>query len=387
MKKIITITKWEVLQRVKNRLFVITLIVTPLLVLGIGAATGLLSESSLNYTKVIGIRGAEKQLLQILSQNYETELLKDGQPSFIAVNLPKEINVDFSLVDLVIDINKRNNTFQIDAIPNLSISPLELEKVKRIAEKSIFEYSLLESEAEINPPKVYFIESSHNTQNLNAENYIEFFFTSFAFLFLLIVVVIFSGSNFVRALLEEKTTHIIEILLSSASPKDIIIGKFFGLIIIGLIQTIFWFTLSYLFFSKGTVNLDWGNNFPIILLNFILGYLLYTSIYLAFGAQVSSETESQQITTLISLFLILPIVLSTQILIAPNSLFSSVLTYFPLTTAPIMLIKVNITQISLSEFLITTFIQLAAISIVFVVSSKYFSEGLTQFSRKKRKKI
>ncbi len=386
MKKIIAISKWEVLQRIKNRLFIVTLIVTPLLVLGIGAAAGFLSETNLDYTKAVGVKTNNDILFETICKNLEDQKLNDGQPAFVCVRFGNNSKIDFGLIDIMIVIENDSDTYSVILNSGLSTSPKELETAKRLIEKSVFETTLLKSSISAEFPSIEFINPSENRKDQLNNNFSEFFFTSFAFLFLLIVVVIFSGSNFVRALLEEKSSHIIEILLSSASPKSIIVGKYIGLILIGIIQTIFWFSISYLFFSKGALNFNFEQNYPLLVLYFVLGYLLYTSLYLSFGAQVSSESESQQITTLISLFLLLPIILSTQILLAPNSFFTTVLTYFPLTTAPIMLIKANIKEVSTYEILLTSISQVASIIIVFALSAKYFAKGLTQFERRKRNK-
>lgn len=385
MKKIIAIVKWEVFQRIKNRLFIVTLLVTPLLVLGIGAATGFLSEKGIDYTKVVAIKNADGKLFSIISDNLESEKLKDGQPSFITVQVGEKSQLDRSLIDILIEFRNESKDYSVALHHGNYIAPKEIEKIKRLIITSISEYEVLESNFSIQLPKVKFLSPSD--QSTNKGDFNEFFFTSFAFLFLLIVVVIFSGSNFVRALIEEKSSHIIEILLSSTSPSNIIIGKYFGLIIIGLIQTVFWFSISYLFFSKGSMAISVEQNYPLLILYFVLGYLLYTSIYLAFGAQVSSEAESQQITSLISLFLLLPIILSTQIILAPNSIFTSIFTYFPLTSAPVMLIKVNLTYIPFPEILSTVLIQVISIFIIFKLSSKYFAEGLSQLEKKKRNKF
>lgn len=384
MKKIISIVKWEVFQRIKNRLFIVTLLVTPLLVLGIGAAAGFLSEKGIDYTKVVAIKNADKQLFSIISNNLGNDKLDDGQPSFIAVPIGEKSQLDKSLIDIIIELQNDGGGYSVNLSHGNYIVPKDVEKIKRIIITSISEHEVLKSNFSIQLPEVEF--HSPSDQSTNKSDFNEFFFTSFAFLFLLIVVVIFSGSNFVRALIEEKSSHIIEILLSSTSSSNIIIGKYFGLIVIGLIQTIFWFSISYLFFSKGSMSISVEQNYPLLILYFVLGYLLYTSIYLAFGAQVSSEAESQQITSLISLFLLLPIILSTQIILAPNSLFTSILTYFPLTSAPVMLIKINLTYIPFSEIFSTVLIQVVSIFIIFKLSSKYFAEGLSQLEKKKRNK-
>jgi ABC-2 type transport system permease protein len=380
MKKIWSIAKWEFLERLKNRLFLITLIAAPLLVVGIGAAAGLMTETNLSYTKVIGIKINDSQYFKYIANELESHRTNDNQPAFLAVSVNDD-NFD-KTTDAFLNIDKTNNFIDIKVYRGYSISNTELNQIKNAVQIGIYKSEI--SGSNLNLPVLRFADDQLNNDQSEIKNFDQIFFTSFAFLFLFVVVVVFSGTNFVRALIEEKTTHINEILLSSSSPKEILFGKYFGLILIGILQTLFWFGISFIFFKNNSILLIQQPNYILLLTYFILGYLLYTSIFLSAGSLVSSETESQQVTTLVSLFLLVPIVISAQILIVPDSILSTIFTYFPLTTAPVMLIKINLLQIPLTEILITISLQFITVFVIMSWSSKYFTRGLTQFEKKRR---
>lgn len=381
MEKIWSIAKWEFLERLKNRLFLITLVTAPLLVVAVGAAAGLMTETNLSYTKVVGVKISASQYFKYIADELESYSTEDDQPAFLAVSVAYD-NFD-KTTDAFLNIIKTKNFFDIKVYRGFSISNTELNQIKSAVQTGIYKSEIAESNLEL--PAIHFSDDELNNNQSTTNNFDQIFFTSFAFLFLFIVVVVFSGTNFVRALIEEKTTHINEILLSSSTPKEILFGKYFGLIIIGILQTLFWFGISFIFFKNNSILLSQQPNYILLLVYFVLGYLLYTSIFLSAGSLVSSETESQQVTTLVSLFLLVPIVLSAQILIAPDSILSTIFTYFPLTTAPVMLIKINLLHISLVELVVTIALQLASIFIIMSWASKYFARGLTQFEKKKRK--
>lgn len=381
MKKIWSIAKWEFLERLKNRLFLITLITAPLLVVAVGAAAGLMTETHLSYTKVVGVKINDSQYFKFIADELESYRTEDNQPAFLAVSVADD-NFD-KTTNAFVNVNKTKNFFNIKVYRGFSISNTELNQIKSAVQTGIYKSKISESNLEL--PVIHFVYDELNDNQPTTGNFDQIFFTSFAFLFLFIVVVVFSGTNFVRALIEEKSTHINEILLSSSTPKEILFGKYFGLILIGILQTLFWFGISFIFFKNNSILLSQPPNYILLLTYFILGYLLYTSIFLSAGSLVSSETESQQVTTLVSLFLLVPIVISAQILIEPDSILSTVFTYFPLTTAPVMLIKINLLHISLTEILITIFLQLVTVFLIMSWSSKYFAHGLTQFEKKKRK--
>lgn len=385
MKKIWSIAKWEFLERVKNRLFIITLITAPILILTVGAAAGMLTETSLDYTKVIGISSTNQVYFSSVSSELEKIEGNNNQPKFITIALNESQPIVPGMVDGILEIDETNGNIKTKIIYYWSLSPLEVNQIERATEKAIYKSKIKILDNSILLPNIEFDREQASNGTADKEDFNSFFFTSFTFLFLFIVVIIFSGSNFVRALIEEKSTHINEILLSSSSPKEILFGKYLGLLLIGLLQTLFWFVVSYFFFSKGSLNLSVTPNYLLLLVYFVLGYLLYTSIFLAIGAQVSSEGESQQVTTLVSLFLLIPIVLSGQILISPDSLMSTIFTYLPVTTVPLMLMKINITEVSLTEIITTISIQLISIFLVISIASKYFANGLRQFEKRKRK--
>jgi len=379
MEKIWSIAKWEFLERLRNRLFLITLVVAPLMVVTVGAAAGLMAESNLSYTKVVGVKISDHNIFSLISEELENYTTNDGQPAFIAVSVNRKD--DNIITDAFANITNDKNNFNIKVFCGFTISDLELTQIKSAIQSGIYKSEISTDKS----PSISFIKETTGTDKTTENDFNEFFFTSFAFLFLFIVVVIFSGTNFVRALIEEKTSHINEILLSSSSPLEILFGKYLGLVLIGFLQTIFWFVISFIFFQNSSILLSQQPNYILLLIYFVLGYLLYTSLFLSAGSLVSSETESQQVTSLVSLFLLLPIVLSAQILISPNSFLSVILTYFPLTTAPVMLIKVNISQIPVTDLIITILFQLVTIFFIMSVSSKYFARGLMQFEKKKRK--
>lgn len=384
MKKVFAIAKWEFLEKVKNRLFLATLFIAPILIISISGVAGFFTESNLNYTKVVGIQTENQNYFNLISSELEKITEPEKQPEFIAIRLKSFERRNEEFYDAVVNIIEYENAFNIDIQFNFTLSPIEIEKIKSTIESSILKSKLISVNTKTNIPDFNFSQKSFNEDSISEKNFHQFFMSSFAFLFLLIVVIIFSGSTFIRALLEEKSTHISEILLSSVSAKEILFGKYLGLIFIGLIQTIFWFGISYLVLTRTSISFHNEVNYFLLVIYFLLGYLIYTSIFLAIGSQISSENESQQITTLLSLFLIVPIVLSVQILIAPTSLLSNILTYFPLTTSPIMLIKLNLIDISISEILLTIIIQLCSIFIIISFASKFFAHGFTRFEKKKR---
>ena len=330
MKKIFSIAKWEFFQRVKNRSFIISLILTPLLIFSIGLAAGFTERETTPYSKIVGIAETDGKTFQLIGSEIEKERLPDGQPNFIAIKINKnELNNNpGSLIKnnfaaaLIIPGGTSPAAYNI--ITNYEISPYEIELLKKALNRAVTKAKLLQNPAinykDLNPLDGIIINHEFAEDELGGiENFSSFFFKSFLFVFLLIAVIIFSGSSFVRSLIEEKTTRIIELLLSSCSAGQLLAGKLIGLTSLGLFQIIFWFLIGSFFYEAKLLAFISIENLGLQIVYFLLGYFLYSSIFIGLGSLASSENEAQQVTSFLSLFLLMPVILSAQILIDPYS--------------------------------------------------------------------
>lgn len=196
---------------------------------------------------------------------------------------------------------------------------------------------------------------------------------------LLIYMFIFMyGSTVYRSVLEEKTSRIVEIIVSSVKPIQLMIGKITGVACIGLTQLALWviFTLVILgvftfFLPAGSVNngteilqqmqgapdadifnsADWGFlsaimeiDFSRLLLLFVFfflgGYFLYASLFAAIGSAVDNETDSQQFITALTAPLLLAIIISTYVANHPDGQIAFWFSVIPFTSPIVMLTRI-----------------------------------------------
>jgi ABC-2 type transport system permease protein len=118
------------------------------------------------------------------------------------------------------------------------------------------------------------------------------------------------------------------------------------------------------------------------LLFFVLGYIFYSSIFIGLGSIVNLDQEAQQLTGIISIFLIFPIILAVEILRSPNSILSLVLSYFPLTSVPVMLLRLNSTRPEIIEILMVILILIFSTYLVILISSKLFRFGILKTGKR-----
>src|SRR6185312_12062681 len=139
------------------------------------------------------------------------------------------------------------------------------------------------------------------------------FWTVFILGFAMYMVTMFYGMNVLRAVIAEKTSRIMEVLLSTVTPAELLGGKIFGVAAVGLTQVGIWIAAGAIASSPSLIaaakilkgaNLSFatGAYFAVF---FLFGYLLYSSLCAALGSTVNSEQEAQQFQFIVMMPLIL----------------------------------------------------------------------------------
>ncbi len=202
------------------------------------------------------------------------------------------------------------------------------------------------------------------------------FYYSFSFLVLLSFLSLFSGGTFVRSFLYEKSNGLVELYFSSVSGKELVTGKLLGLIFIGLMQTTIWIIIGLLAAGNMLPESIVTAQFFIRIIYFVLGYILYSTLFLAAGSLITNEYQAQQVTALLSIIMIFPLLTSVEIMSSPNSVVSEFLTYFPLTTAPLAIIRSGLGELSSTSTIITLSIIVVSIYTGILVSSKLYTASV-----------
>jgi ABC-2 type transport system permease protein len=164
------------------------------------------------------------------------------------------------------------------------------------------------------------------------------------FAVLLVLSISFSSGYLLAGLGDEKENRLIEVLLSSVSPNQLIIGKVLGLGVAGLAQIIIWVICAPILLNVASVSLGGFLSslqvspafLVLCVVYFILGYLLNAVVMCAIGAISSSTREGQQLAPIFTLLGVSPLWFSSAIILYPDNPAFAVLTVFPFT-APVTL--------------------------------------------------
>jgi ABC-2 type transport system permease protein len=184
---------------------------------------------------------------------------------------------------------------------------------------------------------------------------------------MLFYIVILSAAGFMlNSVTTEKQNRVLEILMVSITPLQMLTGKIIALGLVGLLQTIVWSGagLMLLRISGRSLNLPPGFQLPVSILGwgaifFLLGYAVYASIMAGIGALVPNLREASQATTVVILPMIIPLLLIGPIIENPNGTLAVALSLFPLTAPVTMMTRLASGNVPVIQPIVSIVILLA----------------------------
>jgi ABC-2 type transport system permease protein len=210
------------------------------------------------------------------------------------------------------------------------------------------------------------------------------------FLGILLVMTIFVTSGYLlQGVAREKTSRVMEIILSSVTAQELLAGKVLGLGALGLTQIVIWLASSVAL-SGGTVGLL-GIALPLLVrpqvlvlgvVYYILGFLVYAVLMGGVGALGTTQQESQQLAGIFSFLAAIPLMIGGFMFTNPNMTIVRVLSWFPLTAPTMMLLRMPMTEVPLVDVVGSLVMLIIAIPVILWVGSKIFRMGLLMYGKR-----
>ena len=197
------------------------------------------------------------------------------------------------------------------------------------------------------------------------------------------------GQLIMRGVLEEKNSRIIEILISSTDTQHIFYGKIIGIGLAGLTQVAIWFLFGMALVGKFSMGLDSGIlNFLTLeiglyfIIFFLLGFFMYAILFSIVGAAVNTDQEAQQFAAPISYLLIIPFIMGIMVTQSPNSSVAVISSFIPLFTPTLMFMRITVSPPPLLQILSSIFMSLVFISFLAWLGAKIFRVGILMYGKK-----
>jgi len=422
MSKLVLIIKREFIAKVRNKSFIVMTFLSPLLFVGIGVFVGYLSTMKAEL-KTIAIHDNTGQFVNEFKSDEEYNYV---DLSRVDLKVLKDSIISESYEGLlIIPKVEDNNKLQIaiQFVSNDSPSVTFIDNLEGVIAKKItaenFQKAGLDT-LKINNAKATVainLEKASGEEALKGLNEIKIIIGG-AFGYLIMMFIILYGNMVMRSVIEEKTSRIIEVIISSVKPFQLMMGKIIGTSLAGILQFLIWailglsamFILSSMFgvhvgASAGAQSQAMENaqqvagsniglyikelwHLPIatILISFIIyfigGYFLYSSFYASIGAAVDNETDSQQFL----LPIIMPLILGVYIgfftvMNDPNGTVATVFSMIPLTSPIVMMMRIPF-GVPMWQIILSMVILFSTFFGVVWFAAKIYRVGILMYGKK-----
>jgi ABC-2 type transport system permease protein len=214
----------------------------------------------------------------------------------------------------------------------------------------------------------------------------------FIFAALLLIPSFIYGLEIMRGIIQEKNDRVVEVLVSSMSPRQLLTGKILGVAFVGLTQVTAWMLmLAVVGTWAATVVSMAGINvtqflrpmvFVYFYLFFVLAYLTYVCIYAIAGAVCNSEKEAQQLIAPISMLMMLPWFLMFAIITNPDSGLAIGFSLSPVWGPMTMFVRALVSEPPIMHLLISIAVSIATICLFFWITAKIFRIGILSYGKR-----
>ena len=407
MNKTFLIIKREFLVRVKKKSFIIMTLLAPILMAGLITAPVLLTNND-NQKRLIAVYEDNSSYSNKLenSENISFNLVDQSE----AVKFKKDINT--SPFYALLEIYDTNFTIFSSQQISLNLRKSITNQLENIIEKeklknSGIDIKLIESaKTKINiETKIIDDEGKTTSSSTEASMGIGFITGILIYMFIFMY-----GTMVMRGVIEEKTNRIVEIIISSVKPFQLMIGKILGVALVGLTQFLLWIILTIIVSTfaellfidtdeivknmnqpnesiligelvKLTGGIDLTTIFVSFIFYFLFGYLMYSSLFAAVGSAVDAEADTQQFMLPITMPLILSFILIQPVMDNPDGLLAFWLSIIPLTSPIIMMVRLPF-GVENWEILISMSFLILGFIFTTGLAAKIYRTGILMYGKK-----
>ncbi|MBO3116226.1 ABC transporter permease [Winogradskyella sp. DF17] len=419
------IIKREYLTKVRNKSFIIMTFLSPLIMIGLIALVAYLSQLNKDKERTISILDESGYLGDVFKNSENTTynylLGMDLETAITLVKEKEDYGLLYASKTLSLDDVSGSIKFYSEDSPSITvISGIESKIERHLREVKLQADGVSLEQIEASKTQVSIAqESFEGKKSSKLDNIVKLAFGGLAG-YLLFMFIIIYGNMIMRSVIEEKTSRIIEIIISSVKPIQLMLGKIIGTSLAGVTQFAIWVVLGGVLLTVVTAifGIDMSqlqspqqdlvnqaiqnqgaqamaenmiiavSNLPVInlviafLFFFIGGYLLYSSLYAAIGAAVDNETDTQQF----MLPIIMPLVLAVYVgfftvIEDPHGTVSTVFSFIPFTSPVVMLMRIPF-GVPIWQQALSLIILVATFVFTVWMGAKIYRVGILMYGKK-----
>ncbi len=405
MNKIWLIIKREYLVRVRKKSFIIMTFLAPLLMAALLIVPSFIASKS-NVLRTIAV---QDENFDIATQLSDKEFLRF---SMIPTSEAKEIKQNFNRSGYDALLQIENNIYTLYSNQQISLSVkneienqlTKIKQYKKLKDAGVSLDLINQKTIEI---KTKLIEKDGKIKNSQTETSMGIGFICGVLVYMFIFMY---GTMVMRGVIEEKTNRIVEVIISSVKPFQLMMGKILGIALVGLTQFALWIVLttfiasiaSYLLIDVNSLTneLQASENQQILnqinsllgevnilqisisfIIYFLGGYLMYSSLFAAIGSAVDAEADTQQFILPITIPLILSFLLIQPVMDNPDGPLAFWMSIIPFTSPVIMMVRLPFGVTNL-DLIISITVLICSFVLSTWFAGKIYRTGILMYGKK-----
>lgn len=412
----------EYTERVSKKSFIISTILMPLLMLGLMIAPALITIFSTTDTKTIAVIDNSKVIAQSLKSNDEI--------NYISLDVPLDsalANADIDgvlLIEESILTSSSGVSLYTNEASSITIEQNITSQIENtIEEQRLKNYDIENLEEILDAVKANVsLQTFRNDQEegSNASSSFLSYIIGTIMTFMLYIFLLLYGQMVMTSIIEEKNNRVLEIVVSSIKPAQLMMGKIIGIGLVAVTQVLIWAALISIIsgsilpallptevinevtaFNNGTIDTNTATNDPDLLhalsvlgdVGYILsifgylmlfligGFLFYSSIYAAIGSAVDNIQDAGQFQSIVVFPIIIGLILSMTVVNDPNSTLATTMSIIPFTAPMVMMARI---PFGIATWEIIVSLVLLYISFLFMVwvAAKIYRVGIFMYGKK-----
>ena len=404
------VAKREYLERVKTKAFLITTLLAPALIVGLALGpTKIMMSNRTGARRIVAVAPDEQTAAAVklkLEERASTVAGRNEEQSNLTFNV--QVSTDLSdshrhRLEKDIDDKKIDGflwldpdsitTHTINYVAASTTDFIEMQTLRVAVREGLmardFEKNGIDAEKRESLLKPYQLETTQWANGHAQKGGDGQFIVVFVLGFAMYMITIVYGMNVLRAVIAEKTSRIMEVLLSSLTPSELMAGKVFGVAAVGITQVAIWMLATLIGVASPAAMMAASalkQLTPMVAVYFVLfflfGFLLYSSMCAALGSMVNSEQEAQQFQFIIMIPLMLSFFYVFFAIRAPQDPLVVALSLFPLSSPLVMFARVILGAAPVTQILASLLILVASIAIVIWLCARIYRVGVLMYGKK-----
>jgi ABC-2 type transport system permease protein len=412
MHNILMVLRREYLERATKKSFWIGTAVFPLFMVGFSFLPMLLIGLGGNEQKAIALIDGTGKIRERLTLELADETLKNGQPRYVIENVPVKGSIDETRKPLEPRVGTKELygiltvDQDIDAENAFQFYGRTVGDIKSISEfrgalrQSVialrFENANIAADKEIVAKLIAPVDMQTNEISKEGgstkKNFMEAYLGTFMFVMILFMTLLIYGIATMRGILEEKSSRVMEVLLGSVSPDELMAGKILGIGLVGLTQVaVYALTAGLVRFVistqsnsdvAGILSSFTAGKMTFFLIFFMLGYFMYTALFACIGAVCNSEQEAQNLQAPVQMCLMLPMMATIFFVGQPDSTIAVIVSLIPIFTPMVMFMRICVQTPPAWQIALSIVLTLGTTWLIFRGAAKIFRIGILMYGKR-----